>query len=51
MDAERRDEIANMFGGAIAALQFRGQGYRDGRVFDAYGIAYVPDPYEARARP
>ena len=50
MDAEIRDEIASMFGSAIAALQFRGQGYRDGRVFDAYGIAYVPDPYEARAR-
>ena len=51
MDAERRDEIASMFGSAIAALQFRGQGYRDGRVFDTYGIVYVPDPYEARAGP
>ena len=50
MDAERRDEIESMFGSAIAALQFRGQGYREGRVFDTYGIAYVPDPYEARAR-
>ena len=51
MDAERRNEIADMFGSAIAALQFRGQGYRDGRVFDTYGIVYVPDPYEARAGP
>ena len=51
MDAERRDEIASMFGPAVAALQFRGQGYRNGHVFDTYGIAYVPDPYEARAGP
>ena len=51
MDAERRDEIASMFGRAIAELQFRGQGHRDGRVFDTYGIAYVPDPYEARPGP
>ena len=51
MDAERRDEVASMFGSAIAALQFRGQGSRDGRAFDTYGIVYVPDPYEARAGP
>ena len=51
MDAERRDEIASMFGRAVDALQFRGQGYRNGRVFDTYGIVYVPDPYEARAGP
>ena len=49
MIAERRDDIAGMFGRDLADLQFRGQGYRDGQVFDTYGIAYVPDPYEARA--
>ena len=32
-------------------LQFRGQEYRDGRVFDTYGIVHVSDPYEARAGP
>lgn len=26
-------------------LQYRGQGSREGRVFDSYGIVYVPDPY------
>ena len=48
MNAERRDEIADMFGADLADLQYRGQGYRDGRVFDTYGVVYVPDPYEAR---
>ena len=49
MNADRRDEIATMFRKNLADLQFRGQGYRDGRVFSTYGIVYVPDPYEARA--
>ena len=49
MNAERREEIAAMFWKDLADLQFRGQGYRDGRVFDTYGIAYVPDPFEARS--
>ena len=48
MNAERRQEIAAMFSRDLADLQFRGQGYRNGRVFDTYGIVYVPDPYEAR---
>ena len=48
MNAERRDEIAGMFGTDLADLQYRGQGYRDGRVFDTYGIVYVPDPYVSR---
>ena len=51
MDAERRDEIADMFGQELADLQFRGQGRREDRVFDTYGIVYVPDPYGARAAP
>ncbi len=48
MNAESRPEISSMFGKPLADLQFRGQGYRDGEVFDTYGIAYVPDPYVAR---
>ena len=48
MNAEHRPEIAEMFGKPLADLQFRGQGYRDGKIFDTYGIAFVPDPYEAR---
>ncbi|MCY3940564.1 MAG: DUF3800 domain-containing protein [Gammaproteobacteria bacterium] len=45
MDAHSRSEIADMFGRDLAELQFRGQGYRDGQVFDTYGIFHVPDPY------
>ncbi len=48
MSAERRDEIADMFGSTLASLQFRGQRERDGRIFETYGIVYVSDPYEAR---
>ena len=48
MNAERREEIANMFGRDLADLQFRGRRYRDGRVFESYGIFHVPDPYERR---
>ncbi len=43
-----REEIAENYGRWLAQLQFRGQGYRDGVVHDAYGIVYVPDPYTAR---
>ena len=48
MNADRRTEIANTFGADLASLQFQGQGYRDGQVFDTYGIVCVPDPYELR---
>ena len=51
MNAERRDEVADMFGADLADIQYRGQGYRDGRVFDTFGIVYVPDPYEPRPGP
>lgn len=51
MTAERRTEIADMFGGALASLQFHGQRERDGHIFETYGIVYVPDPYEARRDP
>ena len=48
MDAPVRPEIANDYGRWLAQLQFRGEGYRDGAVYDSYGIVFVPDPYEAR---
>ena len=48
MNADRRDEITSMFGTDLTDLQYRGQGYRDGRVFDTYGIVYVPGPYVPR---
>ena len=45
MNAEHRDDIVRIFRAQMDHLQFRGQGYRDGRLFDTYGIVYVPDPY------
>lgn len=45
MDAAVRTEIADQFGAALRQLQFRGQGKRDGKTFDSYGICYVPSPY------
>lgn len=48
MAAPRRDEIASRFGPWLSRLQFHGQGFRDGNVFDTFGIVYVPDPYAAR---
>lgn len=49
MDAKTRPEIADAFAARIRGLQFVGDGYRAGEVFRTYGIAYVPDPYEARS--
>ena len=48
MNAPVREEIANRFGDWLGRLQFRGEGYRDGRVFRTFGIVHVPDLYEAR---
>lgn len=48
MDAAVRNEIADEFGPWLNQLQFRGEGYRDGSVYQEYGIVYVPDPYTAR---
>jgi Protein of unknown function (DUF3800) len=48
MDAPGRPEIVNDYSRWLAQLQFRGEGYRDGAVYDSYGIVFVPDPYEAR---
>lgn len=45
MNAERREEIADMFGRKLANLQFQGRGSRGGHAFESYGVVYVPDPY------
>lgn len=48
MDAPMRQDIHWEFGQQIGALQFKGDGYKDGAVFTTYGIVYVPDPYEGK---
>ncbi len=48
MDAATRREIADEFGPWLNQLQFRGNAYRDGTVYQEYGIVFVPDPYAAR---
>ncbi len=45
MNASTRSEIADEFGPWLNRLQYRGQGYRDGAVFESYGVCYVPNPY------
>lgn len=48
MDAEKRDEVADLAGSWLNRLQFKGQGYRDGQVYNTFGIFFVPDLYESR---
>jgi len=48
MDSPTRLEIASEFGPWLNQLQFRGDVYRDGAVYQEYGIVFVPDPYTAR---
>ena len=48
MNAVAREEIAREFGPWLNRLQFRGQGHREGEVFESFGIVYVPAPYSAR---
>jgi hypothetical protein len=45
MIAPGREEIASLFGPWMSRLQFHGQGYRDGQVFESFGICFVRDPY------
>lgn len=45
MDEPVRDEIRMEFLDWLRRLQFHGQGYRDGNVFETWGICYVPNPY------
>ena len=39
-----REEIRDEFDDWIRGLQFHGDGYREGRVFESWGICYVPNP-------
>lgn len=48
MNQPTREEISSEFGPWLNSLQHRGQGYRDGKVFDSFGIVFVPDPYVGR---
>ena len=48
MDAPVRKELADDYRHWLAQLQFRGDGYHDGAVYNSYGIVFVPDPYTAR---
>ncbi len=45
MDAEAREEIATNFGPWLDRLQFKGEGYHEGKTFSTFGIVFVPDPY------
>lgn len=47
MVAATRSELAQEFGPWLHELQFVGQGYRDGRVYDSFGVCFVPEPYRA----
>jgi len=47
MNAGTRPELADEFGPWLNRLQYVGQGYREGRVFDSYGVCFVPQPYGA----
>lgn len=39
-----RDEVRAEFLEWLRQLQFHGQGYRDGHIFETWGICYVPNP-------
>jgi hypothetical protein len=45
-----REDVASEFALRIDELQHRGRGYRDGRVFNQWGICYVRNPYGAGAQ-
>jgi hypothetical protein len=45
-----REDVASGFALRIDELQHRGQAYRDGRVFNQWGICYVRNPYRAAAQ-
>jgi hypothetical protein len=47
MDAPVRKEIADEFEPWLYALQWEGDGYRDGEVYHSFGITYVANPYGA----
>jgi hypothetical protein len=45
MDAPVRRDIETESRSWLFALQFEGEGYREGNVFHVYGITYVENPY------
>lgn len=45
MDAPIRQEIADDFSPWLRRLQFRGDGFRDGKTFQSFGVVFVPQPY------
>jgi hypothetical protein len=45
MDEPARPEIVTEFGPWLNELQYKDPVERDGRVFDSYGIVFVPNPY------
>ena len=47
---DRRQEIAERYGGLLSKLQFKGEGENaeTGRTYMSYGIVFVPDPYTSR---
>lgn len=48
MDGVVREDIAQRYGHWIKRLQFHGDGYRDGNVFESFGIVYIPDLFVSR---
>lgn len=48
MDAPARAEIQAEFAQWLKELEFRGEAYKDGKVFKMHGVVYVPDPYTPR---
>ena len=44
MNEPVRDEIHTEFFDWLRGLQFHGDGYKDGKVFETWGICYVPNP-------
>jgi hypothetical protein len=44
-----RQETADEFESWLNRLQCAGQGYRDGKVYDSFGITYVADLHSNRA--
>lgn len=45
MDEPTRPEIAAEFGPWLKALQYKDRVEHEGRMFDSYGIVFVPNPY------
>jgi len=44
MNEPVREEIRAEFLDWLRQLQYHGQGYREGNVFETWGICYVPNP-------